>query len=61
MKDFFLSIIATILIAREQNAKQKLYNRQISLVDFCQKHKNQSYEMKDLAEGKARLIKENMK
>lgn len=59
MRNLLLSLRATILIAREQNARQKMYNRQIKIVNFCEKHKKHDYDMKELAEGQVRLFKEN--
>lgn len=47
MRCFILSIIAELLIMREQQARIKLIKRQIKLADFYDKHKNESYYSKD--------------
>lgn len=39
MRNLFLSLRATILIAREQSARQKMYERQIKIADFYVKNK----------------------
>lgn len=61
MRNLFLSLRATILIAREQSARQKMYNRRIKIVDFCEKHKRHDYNMKELAEGQVRLFNREIK
>lgn len=57
MRNLFLSLRATILIAKEQSARQKMYERQIKIVDFYVKNKKYDYDMKELTEGQVRLFK----
>lgn len=47
MRSFILSVIAEILIMKEQNARIKSAKRQIKLVDFYNKHEKESYYSKD--------------
>ena len=50
---------ATILIAKEQSARQKMYNQQIKLVNFYDKYKNQEYDLNELVKGQVFFIKDN--
>lgn len=61
MRNIFLSLRAIILIAREQSARQEMYNRQIKIVNFCEKHKKYDYDMKELAEGQVILFRRKIK
>lgn len=47
MKKFILSVIAEILIIKEQNARIKSVKRQKELAKFYNKHKSESYSSKD--------------
>ena len=47
MRRFILSVIAELLIMREQQARMKSIKRQIKLADFYNKHENESYYSKD--------------
>ncbi len=47
MRCFILSVIAELLIMREQQARIKSIKRQIKLADFYNKHENESYYSKD--------------
>lgn len=58
MKNLFLSLRALILIAKEQNARQKMYNYQIKIIDFYHKHKDKEYDMQELVKGQVFLFKD---
>lgn len=48
------------MIAREQNAREKMYDRQIKLVDFYNKYKGKTYDLKELVKDQVLIIKENL-
>lgn len=58
MRNLFLSLIAIILIAKEQNARQKMYNYQIKITDFYHKHKDKEYDFHELVKGQVFFFKD---
>lgn len=57
MRSFILSVIAEILIMKEQNARIKSLKQQIKLVDFYNKHEKESYYSKDSVLKHLQIIK----
>lgn len=57
MRSFILSVIAEILIIKEQNARIKSVRRQIRLANFYNKHESESYFSKDSALKHLQIIK----
>lgn len=57
MRSFILSVIAEILIMKEQNARIKSVKRQIKLANFYNKHEKESYYSKDSVLRQLQIIK----
>lgn len=57
MRSFILSVIAEILIMKEQNARMKHVKRQIKLADFYNKHEKESYYSKDFVLRQLQILR----
>lgn len=57
MRSFILSVIAEILIIKEQKARIKSVKRQIRLADFYNEHESEFYFTKDSVLKHLQIIK----
>lgn len=60
MRSLILSLRAIILIAREQRAREKMYNSQTKLTDFYNKYKEKQYDLKELVKDQILFFKEKL-